>query len=108
MKIKDLNEKYVVRESRKNVLTRTVYRRQKHPFVAPPLINYKNNPMLNLMQEVFNSSLLVDLPFYKQKSVINLLANIGKIPNEHKPGIDMVLTHILSLCVIQNKFHMLL
>jgi len=108
MKIKDLNEKYVIRESRKNVLTRTVYRRRKHPFVAPPLINYKNNPMLNLMQEVFNSSLLADLPFYKQTSVINLLANIEKIPNEHKPGIDMVLTHILSLCVIQNKFHMLL
>ena len=108
MKIKGLNEKYVVRESRKSVLTKTAYRRQKHPFVAPPLIYYNNNPMLNLMREVFNSSLLADLPFYKQTSVINLLDNIEKIPNEHKPGIDMVLTHILSLCVIQNKFHMLL
>lgn len=108
MKIKDLTEKYVVRESCKNVLPKTVYHRQKHPFVAPPLINYKNNPMLNLMREVFNSSLLAALPFYKKTSVINLLANIEKIPNEHKPGIDMVLTHILSLCVIQNKFRMLL
>ncbi len=106
MKIRDLNEKYVIRESCKNVLTKTVYQRQKHPFVAPPLIDCKNNPMLELMREVFNSSLLSNLPFYKPTSVINLLENIEKIPEEHKSGIDMVLTHILSLCVMQDKFNM--
>ncbi len=107
MKIRKMTEKYVVRESRRNVLTNTVYQRQKRPFVAPPLIYKKDNPMLVLMREVFNSSSLADLPFYKQNSVIRLLDSCEKIPAEERPVIDMVLTHILSLCVIQSRFSML-
>ena len=36
MKIHGMTEKYVLREAARDVLTDTVYRRQKHPFLAPP------------------------------------------------------------------------
>jgi asparagine synthase (glutamine-hydrolysing) len=35
-KIRGTVEKYVLREAARPVLTDTVYRRQKHPFLAPP------------------------------------------------------------------------
>lgn len=36
MKIKGMTEKYILREATKDVLTETVYNRQKHPFLSPP------------------------------------------------------------------------
>ena len=35
-KIRGMTEKYVLREAARDVITDTVYRRQKHPFLAPP------------------------------------------------------------------------
>ena len=35
-KIRGMNEKFVLREAARPVLTDTVYRRQKHPFLSPP------------------------------------------------------------------------
>ena len=35
-KIRGMTEKYVLREAARDVITDTVYRRQKHPFLSPP------------------------------------------------------------------------
>ena len=35
-KIHGMTEKYVLREAVRDVITDTVYRRQKHPFLSPP------------------------------------------------------------------------
>ena len=35
-KMRGMTEKYVLREAVKDVITDTVYRRQKHPFLSPP------------------------------------------------------------------------
>jgi len=35
-KIRGMTEKYVLREAVRDVITGTVYRRQKHPFLSPP------------------------------------------------------------------------
>ena len=35
-KIRGMTEKYVLREAVRDVITDTVYRRQKHPFLSPP------------------------------------------------------------------------
>jgi asparagine synthase (glutamine-hydrolysing) len=35
-KIHGMTERYVLREAVRDVITDTVYRRQKHPFLSPP------------------------------------------------------------------------
>jgi hypothetical protein len=35
-KVRGMTEKFVLREAVKDVITDTVYRRQKHPFLSPP------------------------------------------------------------------------
>src|SRR5262249_40731189 len=35
-KIRGMTEKYILREAVRDVITDTVYRRQKHPFLSPP------------------------------------------------------------------------
>src|SRR5262249_50534957 len=37
LKIRGLTEKYLLREAARPVITETVYRRQKHPFLSPPV-----------------------------------------------------------------------
>ena len=36
LKIRGMTEKYILREAMKGIITDTVYRRQKHPFLSPP------------------------------------------------------------------------
>src|SRR5215467_16092777 len=35
-KVRGITEKYVLREAAHDVITKTVYHRQKHPFLSPP------------------------------------------------------------------------
>lgn len=103
MKIRDGIEKYIVRMSRKHVVDNSILTRKKRPFVAPGVI-YSDNAMLDFMKEIFNSSLLEELPFYDKKKVLSLLKNKDAIQSSMRPTMDMMLTHILSLCTLQSLF----
>jgi len=103
MKIKNGIEKYILKESRKNLVHESILNQRKQPFVAPDII-YKDNHVLCMMKEIFNSSILEELPFYDKKKVLSMLNTKNIIKHEVRPTVDMMLTHILSLCVLQNLF----
>jgi hypothetical protein len=47
-KIRGMTEKYVLREAVKDVITDTVYKRQKHPFLSPPAtLNTNGEPHIH-------------------------------------------------------------
>ena len=55
MKIRGLTEKYILREAARDVLTDTVYRRQKHPFLSPPDAAGAPSRMKELIQDTLRS-----------------------------------------------------
>ncbi len=101
LKIKNYVEKYILREAVKDIIPEKLYNRTKQPFCAPPA----NVSLHKFMQEVFNSSLLKDIPFYDQNKVINLLNSISSLPVKERISADSRLTEVLSACLLANHYN---
>ena len=103
-KIKGTTEKFILREAAKSVLTSTVYKRQKHPFLAPPVSAQPKGPMLNLMQDTFRSTEFKRLPFYDANRVISLLDSLPSLSSSEQNQADLSLTLMLSMYSLQKNF----
>jgi asparagine synthase (glutamine-hydrolysing) len=104
MKIRGMTEKYLLREAARPVITDTVYRRQKHPFLAPPVSMLPGERFYQLMQDTLRSSALGSIPFYDQKKVVGLLDRLPSMSESDLLAWDPVLMTVLSACVIQKRF----
>lgn len=104
MKIHGLTEKFVLREAARDVLTETVYRRQKHPFLAPPAgLNLKGR-LFELMADTLRSPILEAQPFYDPTPVRALLDAIPTLDERKRGGASYLLTNVLSTCVLQERY----
>jgi asparagine synthase (glutamine-hydrolysing) len=98
LKIRGMTEKYILREAAKDVLTQTVYERQKHPFLSPPATLHPEEPLHALMQDTLRSKAAADVPFLDRKKVVAALDGVGKPGSDfgHQVVMDQVLTLALS------------
>jgi asparagine synthase (glutamine-hydrolysing) len=103
MKIRGLTEKYLLREAAKPVITDTVYRRQKHPFLAPPVTMLPSEPFYQMLQDTLRGSALAAVPFYDQKKVVALLDRLPTMPESDLITWDPILMSILSACVLHKR-----
>lgn len=104
MKIRGLTEKYVLREAARPFLTDTVYRRQKHPFLAPPSTLKPSKALFQFTQDILRSSEMASVPFYNQAAVIQLLEQIPEMNENQRLGIDPILMKMVSACIMQKRF----
>ena len=95
-----MTEKYVLREAVKNVITETVYKRQKHPFLSPPATLNPDDSFQTFVQDMLRGETLRSIPFFNQKTVVALL---DKLP-AMDAAFDQLLMYLLSLCVLQERF----
>jgi asparagine synthase (glutamine-hydrolysing) len=98
-----MTEKYLLREAAKPVITDTVYRRQKHPFMTPPVTLRPAERFHQMLQDTLRGPVLGSLPFYDQKKVIALLDELPAMTDAERIGWDPVLMSVLSACVIQQR-----
>ncbi|HTL54444.1 MAG TPA: asparagine synthase (glutamine-hydrolyzing) [Candidatus Limnocylindrales bacterium] len=106
MKIRGLTEKYLLREAAKPVITDTVYRRQKHPFLSPPVTITPTERFHEMMQDTLRGPLLSAVPFYDKKKVVALLDRVPAMPSDDRIAWDPILMSVLSACVIQQRFQL--
>ncbi len=104
LKIRGMKEKYVLREAVKPLIPETVYKREKHPFLAPPASLSPDEKFHELVQDTLRGPTLSLLPFYNQKSVTALLDQIPEMDMHEKIATEPVLMGILSACVLHEKF----
>jgi len=97
LKIHGMTEKYILREAVQDVVTDTVYRRQKHPFLSPPATLNPEGDLHGLMQDTLRSEAAAAVPFLDRARVIALLDKSAD------PGLDfgarVVLDQILTLAL---------
>src|SRR5262245_56332582 len=105
-KIRGMTEKYVLREAVRDVITDTVYRRQKHPFLSPPATLNPSQKLDTFMQDTLRSPLLGTIPFFDQRKVIGLLDSLNTMDEDSRVAIDQVLMILVSACVLQDRFHL--
>ena len=99
LKIRGMTEKYILREAVKDVVTKTVYERQKHPFLSPPATLHREEPLYALMQDTLRGSAAANVPFLDQKKLIGALDELAKPGADFGQAVvtDQVLTLALSL-----------
>jgi len=103
LKIRDMVEKFVLREAMQPFITDTVYTRQKHTFLAPPYARPEMMSFQTMVHDTLRGPQLLAQPFYEPKRVIALLDRIHAEPELGRSS-NVVLNAILSTCVLQQRF----
>jgi asparagine synthase (glutamine-hydrolysing) len=104
LKIRGMTEKYLLREAARPVITDTVYRRQKHPFLSPPVTTLPTERFHQMLQDTLRGPVLTSLPFYDQTKVVAVLDELRVMPDADRVAWDPVLMSILSACILQERF----
>jgi len=103
-KINGMTEKYVLREAVRDVITDTVYRRQKHPFLSPPATLNPQGRLHAVVQDTLRGNSLASIPFFDQKKVVDLLDRLGNMDEGSRVANDQVLMILVSACILQERF----
>jgi asparagine synthase (glutamine-hydrolysing) len=105
-KIHGMTEKYVLREAVRDVITDTVYRRQKHPFLSPPATLNPGGKLSTLVNDTLRGSTLAALPFFDQKKIVGLLDNVDAMDEGSRVANDQILMSLVSACILHDGFRM--
>jgi asparagine synthase (glutamine-hydrolysing) len=103
-KLHGMTEKYVLREAVRDVITDTIYRRQKHPFLSPPVTLDREGKLFTLVQDQLRGSSFAAIPFYDQRKVIVLLDGLNDMDEAARVAIDPILMWLASASVLQKRF----
>lgn len=104
LKIRGMTEKYVLREATRPVITDTVYRRQKHPFLSPPATLHPGERLHTLLQDTLRGPALQSLPFFERRAVVDLLDRLPQMDQGSRVAYDQILMLMLSACALQEKY----
>jgi asparagine synthase (glutamine-hydrolysing) len=105
-KIRGMTEKFVLREAARDVITDTVYRRQKHPFLSPPATLNPQQRLNSLVQDTLRGNVLASIPYFDRGRVIGLLDRVETMDEGSRVAIDQVLMLLVSACVLHDGFHL--
>jgi len=106
MKIRGGSQKFVLRESVRDVITDTVYRRPKHAFLSPPAALNPLGKLSVFMQDKLRGPTLAAMPFFDQKKAVGVLDKLHTMDEVSGVANDQVLMILLSACVLQERFHL--
>jgi asparagine synthase (glutamine-hydrolysing) len=89
----------MLREAARDVLTDTVYRRPKHPFISPPPSTEADNPKFEmLVQDTLRSRVVDSVPFLNGPAIRELADSLKTIPLEQRFAIDSDV--MILLCTV--------
>ena len=105
-KIRGMTEKFVLREAVRDVITDTVYRRQKHPFLSPPATLNPEQRFSAYVQDTLRGPLLASIPYFNKKKVVELLDSLEMMDEGSRVANDQVLMILVSACILQERFQL--
>ena len=105
-KIRGITEKFVLREAVRDVISDTVYRRQKHPFLSPPATLNPKQRLSSFVQDTLRGPVLASIPYFDQKKVVGLLDSLQTMDEGARVANDQVLMLLVSACVLHEGFHL--
>ena len=105
MKVRGLNEKYVLREATKDVVIDEVYKREKHPFLTPPLSDAED-PMMTFYEDVFASKAFEEQPVIDPDRARNALNMVKMLQGDQKIAFEGLIHKVASLTLMHERFGM--
>jgi asparagine synthase (glutamine-hydrolysing) len=92
--------KRVLRDAVRDRLPTEVARREKHPFLAPPM----GARMLEVARDVLAGPALRGQPLFDPARVLALLDALPSMPPDRRKAMDPVVFFVLSIAVLQSRF----
>ena len=93
-----------MREAVRDVITDTVYRRQKHPFLSPPATLNPDETFNTYVQDTLRGEVMASIPYFDQKQVVCLLDRLHTMDDGARTANDQILMPLVSMCVLQERF----
>jgi asparagine synthase (glutamine-hydrolysing) len=106
VKINGMTEKWLLRESAKPVITDTVYKRQKHPFLSPPATTQQEGRLFTMLQDTLRSQLLDGPGIYDRRKVTAMLDAAPHMDPAGRNRLDAALTWMSSICLLHQQLEM--
>ncbi len=103
-KIKNDSTKVILRKAATKLIPKKIALREKHPFLAPPLLS--NEKQINRIEETLQSTLLKNVSFLDQKTILNWFQTIKRGSSEQKKEADPILYLILSCLHLQDSYQL--
>jgi asparagine synthase (glutamine-hydrolysing) len=103
LKIKGTVEKFILREAVRDCVTETIYRRQKHPFVAPPFSRFLNGAE-EMIQDTLRSESFASIPFFDRTQTVALLDSLPSMSDDERAASDPVLMLSLSAAALHERY----
>lgn len=103
-KIRGKTEKYILRETARPYITDTVYRREKHPFMAPPVSVFSSAALDTMIGDILHSQGFSAIPFFNHGRVRQQLQILKTLSQKERAAWEPVLMMILTACFIGNRF----
>lgn len=104
MKIKGGTEKYILRRTLRPYITDTVYSRQKHPFMAPPVSLFANNRLGEMLNDTLSSASFATMPFFDTAQARSLPTRLQGMNDKDRTAQEPALMMMLTAHVLQQKF----
>lgn len=105
-KIRGTMEKYILRETMRPYITKTLYNRHKHPFMAPPISVFSNSAMNTLIQDSIRSESFKSLPFFNTRKVLTVLNALPHMNNNDRTAMEPILMMILTSHMLHKHFRL--
>jgi len=96
-------EKHALREASRPVITETVYRRPKQPFLAPPAPLSVAGRIREMAQDLFRSSALGALPFFDQAAVRAVFDGLPRMEGPQRQAFNSALLTVMCSCLLQSR-----
>ena len=96
----------MLREAARDVISDTVYKRQKHPFLSPPATLNPHQRLNTMMQDTLRGEALAALPFFDRGKVIGLLDRLHAMDDGSRVAHDQILMLVVSACVLNERYGM--
>ena len=104
MKIKDhINEKYVLKEAARPYITDSIYRRQKHPFQAPPLTRFFCPSEYERIHDELTSDRLMRTCIFRRDAVTDLLESLPSMSVLEQTAYEPVLMLMLTIYYMNQE-----
>ncbi|TAL37824.1 MAG: asparagine synthase (glutamine-hydrolyzing) [Alphaproteobacteria bacterium] len=103
-KIRGTVEKYILREAAKPFITQTIYKRQKHPFMAPPVSRFADGRLMTMIRDTLGSKSFADVPFFDAARASGLVARLPQMTAQDRTAAEPVLMTMLTAHMIQERF----
>ncbi len=106
LKIRGMTEKFILREAAKPLLTPELYRRQKHPFIAPPSARMMTPRLRQMVRDTLASAGFANMAFFDQKRVGAWLDTLEKLPAQQQVSNEPVLMTLLTAALLHDRYRM--